>query len=308
MTQINRDRLKYYRQQANLSMDALAAKSHLNKSTIQRIERGEGGTDPRERTVTELAHALQVSPSDLTSSDPIAITKPAKDTTAKSQLNIRMGSDARNALAFVSARYGVKQATVLHLAPLLFALVAEESLAKRSEQLEKLRELGITLGAIPKAMERSMADFYQRESASIEARDIFGNMLDDEDMQRWECTDHADYVGIYNPLALHIHQRVAQTGATDSLVDWDPDIGPEYKVGSEIALQFAGGDEEIANMLTSGAIGIHEMPSDVRASEDPEPRMKWLREKRDQVIDARNRPNPFIKRLNLTGTEKTSDA
>jgi transcriptional regulator with XRE-family HTH domain len=307
MTPINPERLRYYRKQQRWSMQRLADEATVNKCTIQRIERGDGGKAPREHTITKLARALQVSTSELTDQNPVESTKHVKSTNSKSQINARIGADARNALAFISARYGVKQATILRLAPLLFALVAEESLVKRSERLEKLSELGNSLDAFPRAMEQSITEFCRREYASIEARDIFGTNHEDEDVQRWQHTDYADHVGICNPLALHIRQRVAQTSASDKLVGWDPDHGPDYHVGSEIALEIAAGDEEIADMLLSGAIGVHEIPSELRNAENPEARIEWLRHQRDRVSDERNKL-VFFKRLNLFGDKDKSNA
>ena len=105
-----------------------ATKPQINVSTISRIERGRPSR-VRESTVKQFAAALEVRPEDLreaTSSEPDLVKVP-------------MDVCARNALALVAKRYGVGRRTIIEVAPLLFYIAAEQSLSRRRQRLEEIR-------------------------------------------------------------------------------------------------------------------------------------------------------------------------
>ena len=104
-----------------------------------------------------------------------------------SQLNVELSHESRNALALVSKRYAVKPLEIIEFVPLLFHLVAAETLAERAARLERLRaarqEVENLGNAFPHIAERLVngwtgEDLDEREERSIRARDLRGDLLD----------------------------------------------------------------------------------------------------------------------------------
>ncbi len=139
MARITPEILQKLRKHRGLTFDQLAEKSGLDKQTVYRLERGRRG-QTRESTLTKLAKALRVEPEELTG--PVSDEQeliPAWEPN-KSQLNLRVSGQARNALLLVSERYGVKSAQIVELAALLFSWSAEKCLRQREERLDGLRQ------------------------------------------------------------------------------------------------------------------------------------------------------------------------
>jgi len=282
---INRHRLKSYRDQLNLSLDQLACRAKVNRSTIHRIETGK--KEPRANTIQMLAIGLGVHPSDLTSNDDLILPTPPKVEAPKSQLGFKVGNEARNALAFVAERYGVKQATVVKLAALLFVLAAESSLNERRRNLQKVRDCRLEIGSCSTLLREGGEELELREEYSISQKDIFGRILDDEDVQ-WDPWDgDVDEVGKYNPFAEYLRAGFGQHGGADRFLDWHSSFGPEFEVGLDEARTFAGGDDLAVTMLVQGAIGVHEVPVGLRGDEMADQRADWLRTRAKAVEEVR---------------------
>lgn len=141
--------LASHREGHNLSQGNLATETMLSLKTIQRAEKS--GIASR-RTVDKISSVLGIQIDDLKHPyvEGEASKSTDRDTSAsrdsgsyiKRSFSIRSGSS--EALGRTSERYGVKQSAIVDLAPALFTLVAEISLAKRKDVVE---EISSDLGA-----------------------------------------------------------------------------------------------------------------------------------------------------------------
>ena len=282
MPDINPRRLKHWRTKRNLSMEELAERSSVNKSTIYRIE---NDPPPKRKTranvVREIAKALNVSEEELAlEADPVP-DQPRREPEDKSQVSFKLANWTRNALSFASRRYRVYPSTILELAPLLFVMVAEDSLRKRAERLSAHHVPRMEIGTLPRsyrdAAER-LEGYTQDEASSIRSKDIFGREMDGPDVQPdRHLPKNVDRVGEWNPFEAHIREWFEQTGEAGGIRDWE--CGPFYSVCREEALAFACGDEDMATALEEGWVGVHELPAELRSGDMAELRLQWLRDK-----------------------------
>lgn len=263
MANINPETLRDLRRRRGWSLDQLAEKSLVNKASIHRIERGKR-TDCRSLTVQKLAAALQVEPERLAEGPD---ETRALEVSRKSQMNIRMADDARNALTLVAQRYDVKQSSILHLAPLLFVLAAEGSLKARKRRLE---ELGERIAAVEAqkgfdhldgllTYNSRGEDVFEAERRSITARDIFGRLIPDEHI-RFDYEESEQ-----NPMARFLAERVEDLGGLVAFEHWSPHWDqPGYTLGREEAAELVGGDADAVGYIVDGVAPLHEMPKAVR--------------------------------------------
>ena len=242
----------------------LSEATKINISTISRIERGKP-TRVRDRTHKELARALGVSPEELCP-PPVA---------EREVMKLRVGSAARNALALVARRYQVSREQVIDAAPLLFFIIAEQSLQQRGKRLDQLREAedaarGAALPHLPYYSGDSRAlDF---EARSIKARDLFGTIIA-ENVGEPSDPDWHEEEG--NPFAAFLSEALGASEPGEA-VSWTRYHGPSYAICEEEVAALVGGDEEAAQAIFSGAAALHEMPAEIRKS-SLEERAKWAR-------------------------------
>lgn len=290
MARINPLILRRHRKKLGLSLEDLEARSGIDKGTIYRIEAGKPGRNAR-NTIAKLASALKCSPDEL-----VATTVDDPDVTetvlySRSQLNVRISHEGRNALTFVGQRYGVRQIDIIEFAPLLFHLVAEESLRSRQDSLERLRTaraaVSATQGNFPHITERLMNDWQAEEmevaeERSIAKRDLRGEMLDeDETLYDVRPTEYDE--GEQNPFIVHLRDRLKAVGGYAELDAWYVGWSPRYLIGREEAAAYFNGDENIAEDVLNGVIGVHEIPKELRGADAADARLAWAREKVAEV-------------------------
>jgi transcriptional regulator with XRE-family HTH domain len=243
-----------------------ATKPRIVVSTISRIERGKQ-TRVREGTLKELARALAVSPEDLSTKRP----------TEREVMKLRIGSAARNALTLVARRYQVSREQVIEAAPLLFFIIAEQSLQQRRKRLDELREAedaarGVALPHLPYYPGDSRAlDF---EARSIKARDLFGAIVADK-VGRPDDPHWREETG--NPFASFLNEALGAS-ESDEFVGWAPHHGPSYAICEEEVAALVGGDADAQQAIFNGDAALHEMPAEVRKS-SPAEKAKWASEK-----------------------------
>lgn len=275
MSMMNPRRLKFWRDQRKLSMAELADLAAVATSTVFRIENTEGMRKTRGAVLRALAEALNVSLDEL-SSETEPVHKPVEER-PKSNTTVTLSNMARNAYRLVAQRYGVKPRTIQELAPLLFLLVAEQSLKSRASELEELASQAERYADGPAALNDALGDFICREHKSIHLRDLFGRHLDAPNAQpRWAFGD-ADELGHWNPLENHLREWLQNTDEQAELI-WQED-GPHYRICRESALELAKGNEELATALQNGNIGFHEIPKELLEPEKEEELHEWGRSK-----------------------------
>jgi transcriptional regulator with XRE-family HTH domain len=272
--------------QRGWSLDRLSAEAGINRQTIYRLESGKT-TSTRSHTLVGLAKALQTTVDVLCGED-IDVATVAPDSAPKSQFNIRLPRDVRNAVSLVAVRYGVNASSIIEGAPLLFLCAAELSLKARQEKLdrfqERLRDVDSddTLPHVPIYELRSwqIDAALGREQESIDVRDIFGGLVHEFD-------EDAEFYGVKfvdsekNPLVRFVRTWVEQI--EDATLDsWHPENGVSFELGREEASALVGGDEEATEHIMAGRAALHELPRNLRNQEDTAGRARWAREQGEQ--------------------------
>ena len=283
MPSINGTNLSQLRKAKRWSLDKLASEALIDRGTIHRIESGKRGSS-RQETINRLADALDTTPEQLTG--PTIEAASAPEASRKSQMNVRMSDEARNAISLVAMRYKVKPSTVVHLAPLLFLWAAEESLRRRKFRLEHLVEQWDAISSREDFLHLDAAVAYnsradaiiESERKSIASRDIFGLTIpDDEVAFDYEESEH-------NPMARFLADLTGSLNGLAEFEHWSPYWDqPGYTLGREEAATLVGGDEDAVHHIVCGNVGLHEIPKDV-AGNGADSVAAWVREKGDAYV------------------------
>ena len=292
MSTINPEKLIFLRKEAGLTAEALADVAHVGRATITRIENGKAGAT-RTETVKRLASTLKCQPADL--------FKPPEPDQARSLFNDRAPLDlsistaAQNALELVAMRYNETRETILELAPLLFDIVARESLRERSGRLAELGARRDAVGEMGRHFSHLGGRFLHdwqaeevevQEETSIRKRDLRASYVL-ESTKIEDAFVPLDYdEECDNPFVDHLKRRmeeVRQDGDDAPSLDvWPVWRSPSYDVGSAEALIVAQGDEELARAILTGAIQLSKLPKHLRGAEAEEARMAWMRQQKAQ--------------------------
>ena len=264
MPDINAKNLQFLRRKRNLTLEALAENSGVSRATISRIENGRGGSNHL-ITVERLASTLNSDVETLTGPD---LNEDGENPIfgRKTQMNVRIADDARNALALVAMRYSTKPAHIIHLAPFLFLWAAETSLKRRKEAVEAISAQLEALNATPKPkhLHGLVTDHWraeeilEAEEKSIQKLDIFGKLVPDEYVsQSYEESEE-------NPFAAFLKSLADDLGDLAEfdywMLSWDQ---PGYQLGETEAHVLTGGNEEAARQIVCGHAPLHELPKSV---------------------------------------------
>jgi len=279
MTEINSESLKKLRDRAGLTLDDLAKKAKVDRGTISRIENGKV-PKCRAETVRRLSDALGVEPEVLTG--PLPEDDDARIFGRKSAMKMRIADDARNALALVATRYGVKPTAIVHLAPFLFLWAAEESLKRRGQKLVEVSQHLDALFAVkaPDHLSYLMIDNWrgedimEAERRSIAHRDIFGTTIPDDALPpQYEEEEQ-------NPMAKFLASLASELDGQVDFDSWSPHWDrPMYHLGQEEADKLTGGDRLATLAIVQGAAPLHAMPKQVREA-GPNAVAEWANEER----------------------------
>lgn len=295
--QINPQKLIALRKSRNLTAEALAFEAKIGRATITRIENGHTSSSSS-NTVKKLAEVLCCRPEELFSPPETVNVGPLRQRWAAS---FEMSPNCQNALWLIARRYKERAETILELAPLLFDLIARESMIERRRNLDELRGHRQALEAManrfPHLGERFTTDwdadqYIANEESSIRQEDLRGDLVH---------RDHPDVFGFYpdefdeesdNPFVVHLRnrcKRVANEGYEDAQLDvisrWG---GPVYQLGIEEAKAVVGGDEELALALVQGDVLISKIPKELGKADRLADRQEWLRQKAAEYASAAN--------------------
>ena len=281
---INPDRLRTVREKKGFTRPQLEKRSGITVRTIQRLEQEPHRSQKtREDTLNRLAKALSVEPGVLTGDLPLPEfdKSPVSDPAPK----VRLAYD------LIKRRYGVSRTEIINMAPLFFALLAEDSLAQRRKklkeadeaisQLDDLRnEVGhwIFLDATTVAWNASSA-----EEDSIAGADIFGEHLFDSPSG---LPDEPFDPDKDNPF-VHYLRKLANKPTIRSVVNVDGGVlniasdfkFPHYEICSEELNHITNGSEDAKRTLETGCARIAEIPEKLMAEDAGEERAKWLENK-----------------------------
>lgn len=274
--EINPSRLVALRSKQGFSQKQLAGKIKVDKGTISRWERGEV-TRLRADKLGMLCKTLHTSETELCTEGPLPERATEQEVAPRGQVNLMMDTACRNALGLVALRYGITRQQIVEVAPLLFFVVAEESLSHRRQALQRLRDqmdqalevcashLKYQIRGIDNGHdEELLAD----EDASIAARDLFASKVGG-----WRDSRAAE-----NPFAQYLSRRLAETGATPNpVVSWEAGESPSFTIGLEEAEMLLGADKDACSTVLTGKVALSEMPADVRR-DSAESRARWVRD------------------------------
>lgn len=303
MPTINTTNFCHLLERRKLTLSALDRETPISRATLSRIANGHV-TDVRESTLERLATALGTDIDTLTGPD---IENEPSDRLfgRKTQMNVRIADDARNALTLVARRYGMKPADIVHISPFLFLWAAETSLKRRSVALKEVEDRIASLAATsrPKHLDEIITNHWHADDAvlaeqrSINALDLFGTTIPDEHLSH----DYED--SEQNPFAVFLKSLADELGDLAEFdywsVWWDQ---PGYQLGDAEALAMTGGDEEAARQITNGFAPLHEMPGGVMKA-GPRSIAAWAIERGEQH---RNEHFPDIDLIDFKAGEKSN--
>lgn len=266
-----------------MSLQALATKSGVEKGTIHRIERGKG-TSQRRTTIDRLSKALAVEP-DVLLNEPTESLGARDDQLVESKLqwNVRVESFARNAMSLVAMRYKIPARQIVEAAPLLFALFMERSLQWRQANLTEIQfkfadltELQEATPHVPQTPLRLAEAMANDERRSIEVRDYFAESFDQSERGEWEDDHGYDN----NPVVAFLKKELAGLPLAAEIFHWSPYSGVRYHICSDEAAAFVGNDEGAIHAIQNGSAPLHEMPKALlEDGADPKERARWANEK-----------------------------
>jgi transcriptional regulator with XRE-family HTH domain len=279
---IRPETLRYHRERVPMSQDALATASRVSKKTIARIETGR--TNPNPTTVRRLAEALRLKPEAL-SKAPDQTADPERELRKLGYRPIKAHVDGETAIAFemVEELYGIPIQSQILMAPLFAALLAEGSLTWRRQKVAAVQEAAANLmrlgyGHLSFANSGYIAEqgAYDEE-ASIEERDLFGNMIGRD------AIDHGYDPSANNPFADYLREFSA--GFQSETIELDtfgigvwktPEGMPEYRIGRRRFDDLTDGDYWAGYALTRGHAKLQDIPKTLRSEEAREKRKAWL--------------------------------
>jgi transcriptional regulator with XRE-family HTH domain len=291
---INPKALKLRRNQLGMSLDRLAEVSSVNRQTIHRIEKG---TRIAARAVTaeRLAKALRCSEDDLQREPAVESglatpDEPALPSGERPRVHHRVDPRIKNAYWLVSERYRVSEADIVRLAPLLFALVAEHSLANRKKRiddwwghLEKADDVAKNFKHLPPGrvfLTNRASDASYAEYQSIEANDIFGDRVDEELSDDDLSLDYSSDTD--NPFVTFLQEYALRF--VDVALVWSVTRGEAGYILFERRLrELACDDGDVCSRLRHGPICIGDIPEDLLDQARATDRLQWLRDRCKEI-------------------------
>ena len=288
---IRGNRLRTLRQGRGLSRADLANRANVSAAQIQRLETTKRVSTSR-AVRARLAKALAVNPDMLTGGARLpALGQPP----VPARATVTLPPEARLAYDLVARRYrytdengqergvGVKELSAI--APLLFVLVAEGSLAWRKEELESLREaLGRAQAFVWRSDRHRFAhdvssalNWSGHEADAIERRDLFGDPLPADHR-------HHPQAEVVNPFADYLLHLAKDASADVARVSdgWAWPF-PAYRVCEGDLKEIAGGSVLAALALASGDVRLSDLPEhllgDGETAESAIERTRWIEER-----------------------------
>ena len=281
--QINPETLKKLRKNKGFSQQTLADESGVAKKTIARIEGGKGG-ETRGSTMRELAKTLRVKPEVLTKEPDF---EAAHDEEIRKKygwgvLKPRLRLDGDDVIAYdlVQDRYGVGIYDLIKVAPLLFTILAEQSLANRRRRLE---EMEAAFEHFPEHLiPRSWLDL-AAERASISQRDIFTRHIDEHELN--ESYYNED---VRNPFNDFLIEQAKSLSPNNDAIDHEEihnfgnfDDLPSFNLFESYRKSLTGGSRRADYALSRGRVRIGQIPKELRGEDEnvTAVRVKWMEER-----------------------------
>lgn len=272
---IDPKRLRELRRQKRWSRERLRKESNVSVRQIARIESAETVTAVRATTVDRLARALRTDAGTL--KEPLESDQPIPGDV---RISAKVSPKTRLAYDLIERRYGPSAEQLMVLAPLLFVLLAEGSLARRRQKLEQVRDATDNLTSFARSdknlyftsLVTDVHDGLECERMSIEKADVLGDVLRDENPYGWS---HDDLLAV-TPFADYLCDLAADIGP--GAVSFGPDLvlddywGVEpYEICGDELDEVTGGSKRAKWALEYGDVRLPDIPFFLNLEDDP----KW---------------------------------
>lgn len=208
MKTLNPKALKQLRKKRGLSHDKLADKAKIGRRRLIELEKETTEFhEMRDGNFADLCRALSATPAQLRGEEPITDPMPANYVTLRSKIT----TVAQMNYDLISAQYGVESDQIVQLAPLMFAILIEDSFKWRREQLE-LRKQVIELQEklqqttyadyVSGPYTISQSDVLSHEEEAINRREVFTEPLEATNaLLRYEDVIGASYFESFEELS-----------------------------------------------------------------------------------------------------------
>jgi transcriptional regulator with XRE-family HTH domain len=179
MKTLNPKALKQLRKKRGWSHAELERRAKIRKRRLIELEKETAEShEMRDGNFADLCRALSATPAQLRGEEPITDPMPANYVTLRSKIT----TVAQMNYDLISAQYGVESDQIVQLAPLMFAILVEDSFKWRREQLalrkqvlelqEKLRET-VYAEHVSGPYSISPSDILHHEEEAIDRREVF---------------------------------------------------------------------------------------------------------------------------------------
>ena len=282
---VDPESLKVLRSGKGWSRRQLADRSSVSERQLARLETARDSVPVRMTTFKRIAEALGTDGGKLSGASSVTRNPEKLEDVG---LRVRVSPQLQLAYDLVSFRYGPTRREIVELAPLLFVLLAEGSLAWRLERAEKVDALLGRLQDLGKHTALYCASFLEYvqegnecERASISKPDLMGN-----DVRREEWGDGYEGVPFCDYLC-----KLAEDMRIAGIVDFHPDTsaatvglgtiwGAEpYEVCRDVLGELTGESKLARRALLHGDVRLSQIPKDLLSPEAKDARVAWLEER-----------------------------
>lgn len=303
---INPRTLRNWREWKGLSRRQVSALSGISERQIARIESSRANVSVHGKTSRGLARALDVCAEQLaTDKDPVPNSSWLKTYMnegwlKEAQLSARVNPHVRLAYDLVARRYGISIKEMLVLAPLLFVLLAEASLAWRRQMLQEIKAAMDHLASFGRNEDQfyftqymaGVDEGYFAEKESVTEGDVSGKIVR-ESAQSGFGPEEAAYA---KPFESYLRKLVKDL-EIDHLVEFhvnpfdSPILQDEagsdsywgleqaYSIDTATLDEITGGSKCALMALRFGHTRLNAMPDELAADSAKDSRVTWLEDK-----------------------------
>ena len=296
--------LKMFREARHFSKAELASRSNVSERQISRIEQSEKIAVVRDSTLKQLAAALEVDSADLHSLDWVLIPGQTFDRLLMNRhgvdptqlLSARVGHRVRLAYDLVEKEYGANVRDLVVLAPLMFVLLAEGSLAWRRrrldevdaavKRLESLKESDPHLWFTGCVDNGIFKEGYDTAEESLKMKDVCGRHVREHEY-RGEPADHVF------PFELFLRKLATDFGISDLVSfeapgTFDPGrywgLEGSYRLLNDTISGMIGESERARSALDLGGIDLGAIPEEFLPDDQQQARIEWLEDQSSDKV------------------------
>lgn len=308
--QINHQNLVASRNRLGLTQSALSNESGIPQRTIARLEAGPVKGKNRKNVIDALAKALKIAPEQLCGSAPIEHERdPEKKEWGVGVLKEHVKIATMYGLDMIEKTYGVSARKVIELAPLMFVLLAERSLAERTANADAIQETLAQLSAFSGESDHlnfvkntgEVSDALEAERWSIAAKDIFADQMYKWDFNWTFTTDGQNPFDVTLKRLLPSDKGMAREVTRSSHAD-------EWTLFDDALWDTCRGDDAAVEAIMGGHVRVTSIPKHLHGDDQLASRVSWLKEQLppdvrfefEEMEKRRRNPDGSFKIIKLT--------